>query len=83
MDFIDVFPPNGNPVDLQDLISLAQKAATLCCSAFHDTTHHHTVHVVTYCRTLKRGHTHSSFIVDEAISQNKQGIDNSCYTYTP
>lgn len=53
MDFIDMFPPNRNAIDLQDLVSFPQKAATLCCSAFHHPADHHAVHVVTHCGTLR------------------------------
>lgn len=56
MDFVDVFPTNRNPVDFQDLISLAEESAPFCCPAFHHATHHHVVHVVAHGRTLIATH---------------------------
>lgn len=60
VDFVDVFPTERNPIDLQDLISFTEEAAPLCCSTFHNTTHHHTVHVITHCCTLM--HTDVQFV---------------------
>lgn len=57
MDFINMFPPDRDPINLQDLVSFPQKAATLRCTAFHHPADHHAVHVVTHCRTLMAAST--------------------------
>lgn len=52
VNFIDVFPSDGNAVDLQDLVSFVEEAAALRRAAFHHAAHHHAVHVVAYSGTL-------------------------------
>lgn len=62
-----MLPANRNAVDFQDLVSLIQEAAALRRPAFHHTTNHHAVHVITHCCAL---------LAEAGLTENKNSMQH-------